>query len=144
MEAIDRVYRFALHLTRDPADAEDLVQETYLRAYQHRDQYRPGTNCTAWLFTICRNLWTQQWRRNDRVTAYDTPELDALAGRSPQERSEEVSAARFDLPEYGALAPLLGPQDAPGPASGLRCGRRHLAIQRGDLMNPCSGRQPGR
>jgi DNA-directed RNA polymerase specialized sigma24 family protein len=65
MEAIDRVYRFALHLTGNPADAEDLVQETYLRAYQHRNQYQPGTNCTAWLFTICRHLWMQQQRRGE-------------------------------------------------------------------------------
>ncbi len=101
LEAIDRVYRFALHLTRDPADAEDLVQETYLRAYRHRDQYQPGTNCTAWLFTICRHLWTQQWRRSDRVTAYDIPELDALAGRSLQERSAELAAVLFELPEFG-------------------------------------------
>lgn len=101
MEAIDRVYRFALHLTRDPADAEDLVQETYLRAYRHRHQYQPGTNCTAWLFTICRHLWVQQRRRGDRVTAYDIPELDALAGRYLEDRPSEGAGVLLDLPEFG-------------------------------------------
>jgi RNA polymerase sigma-70 factor (ECF subfamily) len=54
---IDTVNRFALRLTRDRVAAEDLVQETYLRAYRHWEQFDRGTNCKSWLFTICRNTY---------------------------------------------------------------------------------------
>lgn len=54
---IAAVYRFALRLTRgNEAVAEDLVQDTYLRAYRSWESYSPGTRCRSWLFTICRNL----------------------------------------------------------------------------------------
>ena len=51
------VTRFALSLTRDESDAEDLVQETYLKAFRAWDQFVPGSECRAWLFTICRNVY---------------------------------------------------------------------------------------
>jgi RNA polymerase sigma-70 factor (ECF subfamily) len=51
------VYRFALRLSRgNEAVAEDLVQDTYLRAYRSWESYTPGTRCRSWLFTICRNI----------------------------------------------------------------------------------------
>jgi RNA polymerase sigma-70 factor, ECF subfamily len=54
---LQAVYRFALRLTRgDEASAEDLVQDTYLRAYRGWDTYSRGTQCCSWLFTICRNV----------------------------------------------------------------------------------------
>ncbi len=52
---IDSLYRTALRLTRNPADAEDLVQETYLKAFRASDRFEPGTNLRAWLFTILHN-----------------------------------------------------------------------------------------
>jgi RNA polymerase sigma-70 factor (ECF subfamily) len=73
------VTRFALSLTRDEADAEDLVQETYLRAYQSWDTYTPGTECRGWLFTICRHTNARQRRRDQRVIPCDDPELESLA-----------------------------------------------------------------
>jgi len=63
---LDAVYRFALRLTGSPDRAEDLVQETFLRAYRHWDQYTSGTNCKSWLFTICRNLFLRQRERGQR------------------------------------------------------------------------------
>jgi RNA polymerase sigma-70 factor (ECF subfamily) len=63
---LDAVYRFALRLARAPDGAEDLVQETFLRAYRHWDQYTPGTNCKSWLFTICRNVFLRQRERVQR------------------------------------------------------------------------------
>ena len=57
---LDAVYRFALRLTGSPADAEDLVQETFLRAYKSWDHYTPGTAAKSWLFTICRNAFLRQ------------------------------------------------------------------------------------
>lgn len=54
---MDDVYRFALSLTRDPADAQDVVQETYLRAYRSWHTFEPESDCRRWLFTICRNAF---------------------------------------------------------------------------------------
>src|SRR5687767_15823734 len=63
---LDAVYRFALRLTGTPADAEDLVQETFLRAFRAWDQYTPGTRAKSWLFTICRNVFLRQRKREQR------------------------------------------------------------------------------
>jgi RNA polymerase sigma-70 factor, ECF subfamily len=71
---IDAVHRFALRLTRDPADAEDLVQETFLRAYRAWDQFEAGTNCRSWLFTICRNTYLHE--RERARTRYELTETD--------------------------------------------------------------------
>lgn len=54
---IDALYGFALVLTRSPAEAEDLVQDTYVRALQFFHRYEPGTNCKAWLFTIMKRIF---------------------------------------------------------------------------------------
>ena len=63
---LDAVYRFALRLTGSVDRAEDLVQETFLRAYRAWDQYTPGTQCKSWLFTICRNVFLRQRERGQR------------------------------------------------------------------------------
>ena len=60
---IDALYRSALRLTRKPEDAEDLVQETYLRAYRYRNRFKPGTNEKAWLFTIMTNVFRNRLRK---------------------------------------------------------------------------------
>ncbi|HEX7049984.1 MAG TPA: sigma-70 family RNA polymerase sigma factor [Longimicrobiales bacterium] len=65
---LDAVYRFALRLGGSEADAEDLVQETFLRAYRAWHQYTPGTRAKSWLFTICRNVFLRQRQRDDRRT----------------------------------------------------------------------------
>ena len=54
---VDALYGFALVLTRRPAEAEDLVQDTYVRALQFFHRYEPGTNCKAWLFTIMKRIF---------------------------------------------------------------------------------------
>jgi RNA polymerase sigma-70 factor, ECF subfamily len=59
------LYGFALSLSGVSADAEDLVQETYLRAYQKFDQFEFGTSCKAWLFKIMRNLAIDRIRKKD-------------------------------------------------------------------------------
>jgi RNA polymerase sigma-70 factor (ECF subfamily) len=65
LESIDSLYRTALRLTRSPADAEDLVQDTYLKAFRAADTFEPGTNLRAWLFTILHN--TARNRARDRA-----------------------------------------------------------------------------
>jgi len=72
------VMRFALSLTRDESDAEDLTQETFLRAFRSWHQFIPGTECRAWLFAICRNTWIRESRREPRVVAHEDAELEAL------------------------------------------------------------------
>jgi RNA polymerase sigma-70 factor (ECF subfamily) len=71
---LDAVHRFALRLTRDRTAAEDLVQETYLRAYRSWDQFDRGTNCRSWLFTICRN--THIHERERASTRYEVMESE--------------------------------------------------------------------
>jgi RNA polymerase sigma-70 factor (ECF subfamily) len=65
---VDALYGMALRLTRNPSDAEDLVQETYLKAFRSAGQFEPGTNLKAWLFTILHNTW-----RNQRRDAHRDP-----------------------------------------------------------------------
>jgi len=77
---------FALSLTKDRDAAEDLMQETYLKALTRKDQFRPGTNLRAWLSTIMRNLFINQYRKQKRrkteptdlnqVDFLDTPTVD--------------------------------------------------------------------
>src|SRR5919112_4693873 len=61
---IDSLYGMALRLTRRPADAEDLVQDTYLKAFRASAQFERGTNLKAWLFTILHNTF-RNLRRHD-------------------------------------------------------------------------------
>src|SRR5712692_10011577 len=73
LASLDSLYRAALRLTRVPADAEDLVQETYLKAFRAAHSFEPGTNLRAWLFTILHN--TARNRARDR--ARDTVAIDS-------------------------------------------------------------------
>jgi RNA polymerase sigma-70 factor (ECF subfamily) len=63
---IDALYGTALRLTRNPSDAEDLVQETYLKAHRFWDRYKPGTNCKAWLYKILTNTRINQYVKTSR------------------------------------------------------------------------------
>ena len=72
---LDALYRTALRMTRSEADAEDLVQETYIRAFRFREQFTPGTNLKAWLFRILTNTFINTYRRRQTQ-----PEFTALDG----------------------------------------------------------------
>ena len=75
------LYAFARRLTKQESDAEDLVQNTILKALAARHRFEPGTNLRAWLFTIMRNTFNSGWRRSCRevVTASEVMELSTIA-----------------------------------------------------------------
>lgn len=62
----DALMAYALHLTHNDKDAEDLFQDTLFKAYRHFDKYEPDTNCKAWLFRIMTNEFITQYRHHQR------------------------------------------------------------------------------
>jgi RNA polymerase sigma-70 factor, ECF subfamily len=91
---MDALYRTALRMTKNQNDAEDLVQEAYVKAYRFWDKFEPGSNCRAWLFKIMTNIFINDYRSKSR-----TP----------------VSVNVDDIDDnflYGQLA-NLGPEDNP-------------------------------
>jgi RNA polymerase sigma-70 factor (ECF subfamily) len=74
------VARFARSLTRDASAADDLVQETFLRAWRHWDTFRTGSEARAWLFTIARNAWHRAGPKAARYVPVEDDALEALAG----------------------------------------------------------------
>jgi RNA polymerase sigma-70 factor, ECF subfamily len=76
---LDDVYRFALSLTRDAADADDVVQDTFLRAYRSWHTYLPGSDCRRWLFTICRNAFLRSRERERHQVDLEDGDVEAIA-----------------------------------------------------------------
>ena len=106
LAALDSLYRTALRLTRVPADAEDLVQETYLKAFRAADTFEPGTNLRAWLFTILHN--TARNRARDRArdaVTVDSETVDQAAAGSVYDRM-----APAPTPESILLKDTLTPE----------------------------------
>jgi RNA polymerase sigma-70 factor (ECF subfamily) len=107
---LDALYRTALSMTKNAGDAEDLVQDTYMRAFQFFDQFQGGTNARAWLFRILTNLYINSYRRRTREperVSYDELEdfylynrlsdASTSGGVSPEEvvvQQVQVSAIR--------------------------------------------------
>lgn len=63
---LDALYGGALRMTRSPEDAEDLVQETYMKAFRAQERYTPGTNLRAWLYRIMTNTYISEYRKQQR------------------------------------------------------------------------------
>ena len=112
------LYGGALRLTRNPADAADLVQETYLRAFRSWKQFQPGTNLKAWMYRILTNLYITTYRARKRqpqmVSATDSDDFDLYqnlvehgAGAAPSAENivldalgdEDIKKALSDLPD---------------------------------------------
>lgn len=85
IEHIDALFGFAVALTRDQTEAEDLVQETYLRAVQAFGRLMPDSNLKAWLFIIMRNIWLNQVRhkRNGPRFVEFEPQQESVNGNDP-------------------------------------------------------------
>jgi len=122
---MNALYNKALHLTRRPEDAADLVQETYLRAYRTFANFRAGTNCKAWLFTIqysifvnkyrkaqrepetvSMNEWEETYHREMADPAWDD-EFAALTSFEKEWQGPEIAEALGKLPEEFRAAVLL-------------------------------------
>ena len=124
---LDALYRTALRMTRSEADAEDLVQETYIRAFRFREQFTLGTNMKAWLFRILTNTFINTYRRKaaqpevtdlegvDESALYRRMAGDRAASSSPDPEAEllnsvvdtEVTDALEALPEKFRTTVLL-------------------------------------
>jgi RNA polymerase sigma-70 factor (ECF subfamily) len=127
MEYMPSLYSAALRMTRNPADAEDLVQETYLRAYRGFGSFEQGTNLKAWLYRILTNTFINRYRaakrRPDETDLEEVEDLylyrrlggleGARASRSAEDElhdvltEDEVREAVESLPENFRLAVLL-------------------------------------
>ncbi|WP_245435694.1 sigma-70 family RNA polymerase sigma factor [Microvirga calopogonii] len=83
---------FALHLTRDPVRSDDLVQGTLLRAWASLDQFQPGTNLEAWLFTILRNSFYSEHRKRRR----EVEDPEGGFARRPMVQPEQDSKLMLD------------------------------------------------
>ena len=82
LDHVDGLYSAALRLTKDERDAEDLVQDAYLRAYRFFDKFERGTNIKAWLFKILTNTFINRYRRRVKErAAVDGPEREAVHAR---------------------------------------------------------------
>src|SRR4051812_4630846 len=102
---LDDVYRFALSLTRDESDADDVVQETFLRAYRSWHTFIPGTDCRRWLFTICRNVFLRSRERQRPTVDLEDGEQDAVAAGSVYAAARESGYS--DIYARVDLAPAL-------------------------------------
>ena len=104
---LDGLYRTALRLTRVPADAEDLVQETYLKAFRAADRFEPGTNLRAWLFTILHNSARNRARARARDgVAIDSETVERAANT---QAGFTPGAGRGETPETLLLRETLTP-----------------------------------
>ncbi|WP_285129311.1 sigma-70 family RNA polymerase sigma factor [Propionibacterium freudenreichii] len=104
MVYIDQLYGAALRMTRNPSDAEDVVQETYAKAFSSFKQFRPGTNLKAWLYRILTNTYINTYRKAQRQpqTGSDDVEDWQLAKAASHDatglRSAEMEALR-EMPD---------------------------------------------
>lgn len=124
LQYMDQLYAAAMRMTRNPADAADLVQETFVKAFQAFGSYQQGTNLKAWLYRIQTNTFINTYRKNQRnpfQTSTDELEEWQLVGESQTARTNrsaeaeaidhlpdnDVKAALADIPEDFRLAVYL-------------------------------------
>src|SRR5687768_10285549 len=124
MPYVDSLYNTAYRMTRSSEDAEDLVQETYLKAYKYYDKFEEGTNLKAWLFKILKNTFINSYRKKQQAPpkadfadieeSFETiVRDDGGAARTPEEEllekvlDEDVQQAIEELPHDYRMVVLL-------------------------------------
>jgi RNA polymerase sigma-70 factor (ECF subfamily) len=100
---LDQLYSAALRMTRNPSDAEDLVQETFAKAFAAFHQYRPGTNLTAWLYRILTNTYINSYRAKKR-----RPEESDLEDVEDLYLYRRLSSADVEGFAYKEIAEIMG------------------------------------
>ena len=104
LAALDSLFRVAMRLTRSRADAEDLVQETFLKAFRAADRFEPGTNLRAWLFTILHNTARNRARDHARdLVAVDSEAVERATDLQP-------ATGLAETPESVLLHETLAPE----------------------------------
>ena len=96
---MDALYNFALRMTLVPAEAEDLVQETFLKAFRFFDKFEQGTNCKAWLFRIMKNSYINRYRKSQKspeIVDYDAVEEFYYTIRSHRAETVNPAETLFD------------------------------------------------
>lgn len=106
LETVDALYNLAIQLTQNRQDAEDLVQETSLRAYRYFHKFQKGTNFRAWVITILRNVFINEYRKKikepqkiDFEEAIDFISLPEISGAQEEIFSEKIESLIVKLPE---------------------------------------------
>ena len=102
LEFVDQLYSAAMRMTRNPQDAEDLVQEAYTKAYSSFHQYRPGTNLKAWLYRILTNTYINLYRKRQRQPLEaDSPEVeDWQMARAAEHTSSGLRSAETEVLDH--------------------------------------------
>jgi RNA polymerase sigma-70 factor (ECF subfamily) len=98
---LDQLYSAALRMTRNPHDAEDLVQETYSKAFSAFHQFKPGTNLKAWLYRILTNTYINSYRKKQRQPQQVTDEIeDWQIARAESHGSSGLKSAEMEALEH--------------------------------------------
>ena len=103
MPFVDSLYNTAYRMARNPQDAEDLVQETYLKAYKYYDKFQEGTNFKAWLFKILKNTFINRYRKLQSQPIQNA--FSDIEDAFESQVSQEVN--RIPSPEEEVLADVL-------------------------------------
>ena len=112
MPVIDPLYNFAYRLTLDEDDANDLVQETYLKAYRFFEYFEPGTNAKAWLFRILKNSFINDFRKKSKQPAkVDYSEIEGYYNPEDVESEGDVSGGSSDMRQQ-SVRDLIGDEVA--------------------------------
>jgi RNA polymerase sigma factor (sigma-70 family) len=108
MPHIDSMYNFAFRLTNDEDDANDLVQDTYLKAYRFINSFQEGTNAKAWLFRILKNSFINDYRKKSKEPSkVDYQEVEAVYNSNEDAEFESTSDLRIE-----AVQDLIGDEVA--------------------------------
>lgn len=113
IEYLNGLYSYAMVLTRNPAEAEDLVQETYVRSIQAMGSFREGSNMKSWLFTILRNNWLNQLRKvrkGPRMVPIEGEDGESNEIVEPSKNSHDQYVSKVETAQVRAAIQELPPE----------------------------------